>query len=178
MYCSTRNESHIDGMTQEKCQAACIQDSKCVGIAYSYKEGKTHRCYTCTEDNLTDAPDNFGFYRRPGSALGYRFQLCIFNPCKHTHLQYSKSILFAGCKCKDFVSENGHGNCLTNSKHSQHNGDKMCYVEMPSRCQDLVASSANPENFFSEEACKKKGSSFHLTLKIVEITVQSTWNLS
>ena len=79
MYCSTRNESHIDGMTQEKCQAACIQDSKCVGIAYSYKEGKTHRCYTCTEDNLTDAPDNFGFYRRPGSALGYRFQLCIFD---------------------------------------------------------------------------------------------------
>ena len=61
----------------------------------------------------------------------------------------------------EVVSEKGHGNCLTNSKHSQHNGDKICYVQMPSRCQDLVASVANPGDFFSEEACKMKGLSFH-----------------
>ena len=76
-----------------------------------------------------------------------------------------------GCSCKNLVNENGQGNCLKNSPSSQHNGDKFCYVEMPSECSDLVASGTNPEEFLSEEACKQKGLIHYLISQIGETTI-------
>ena len=74
-----------------------------------------------------------------------------------------------GCSCKNLVNENGQGNCLKNSPSSQHNGDKICYVEMPSGCSDLVASNTNRGEFYSEEACK--GLIHYLISQIGETTI-------
>ena len=66
--------------TQQECQSNCAQDSECVGILYSYKLGSTHHCYVCKDDNLLEATNNFGFYRRyrrPGNVHGYQFKLSI-----------------------------------------------------------------------------------------------------
>ena len=66
---------------QQECQSICVQDSKCVGILYSYREA--HNCYTCTDDNLKEAANAYGFYRRPGNVKTYEFEL-LTNASKYT----------------------------------------------------------------------------------------------
>ena len=76
MRCTTYTETaSVD--TQQECQSNCVQDYECVGILYSYKLGYTHLCYVCKDDNLLEARNNFGFYRRPGNVHGYQFKLII-----------------------------------------------------------------------------------------------------
>ena len=79
MKCTTYTKTaSVD--TQQECQSNCAQDPECVGILYSYKLGSTHHCYVCKDDNLLEATNNFGFYRRyrrPGNVHGYKFKLFI-----------------------------------------------------------------------------------------------------
>ena len=53
------------------------------------------------------------------------------------------------CKCTNYVSNNGYGNC------SKDYGDKgpLCYVEEPSTCPDVVNSQSEKGKRFSYEAC-------------------------
>ena len=71
--CTTFNKT-ASVATQQECQSNCAQDAECVGILYSYKFGSTHYCYVCKDDNLLQASNNFGFYRRSGNVHGYRFK--------------------------------------------------------------------------------------------------------
>ena len=56
-----------DVTSQRECQRNCEAKSACVGISYSHKDEANRRhCYMCRDDVLMNAPNNFGFYRRPG----------------------------------------------------------------------------------------------------------------
>ena len=56
-----------DVTNQLECQQKCTENSKCLGISYSHKEGNSGYCYICLDQNLSPAYNGFGFYRRPSS---------------------------------------------------------------------------------------------------------------
>ena len=59
--------------------------------------------------------------------------------------------ILASCTCKDFINENGSGNC---AKPVSSYGNKLvCYVNQPSSCGDLRGSGTNPGEKTSAEAC-------------------------
>ena len=60
---------------RKECQENCVQDSKCVGILYSYKSEYRAVCFVCKDDKLQDVGNDFGFYRRSGNVQGYAFKL-------------------------------------------------------------------------------------------------------
>ena len=51
---------------QIQCQGKCEAISPCKGISYSHKAGSTNYCYVCKDDVLSNASNDFGFYRNPG----------------------------------------------------------------------------------------------------------------
>ena len=59
---------------------------------------------------------------------------------------------FVGCTCKDLVVASGYGNC-----QKEHNGNPICYVELPSSCNDLKQSGSVPGEQWSFEACAQSG---------------------
>ena len=74
----TKQKSIQDVFDQLMCQQLCLDSVKCVGIAYSKKQGNRtdtneNRCILCHDDNLTPSSvdnnigtnDGFGFYRKP-----------------------------------------------------------------------------------------------------------------
>ena len=64
-YCKNYAKPNVDVSNQKECQDQCKAKAfECVGIAYSYKSGSTHHCYVCSDDNLDDAINDFGFYRK------------------------------------------------------------------------------------------------------------------
>ena len=56
-------KSAVNGQIQ--CQIKCLYHKEfgCVGILYSYKKDFTLFCALCKDDVLTDATNEFGFYR-------------------------------------------------------------------------------------------------------------------
>ena len=56
------------------------------------------------------------------------------------------------CACKDFIDQNGYGNC-----RKKHNERLMCYVELPSFCGDLHDSEVTAGEKGSYEACSDPG---------------------
>ena len=59
---------------------------------------------------------------------------------------------FVGCTCKDLVAASGYGNC-----QKEYKGKPMCFVELPSSCNDLHNSSSSPGEQWSFEACSQGG---------------------
>ena len=61
-----------------ECQLLCFETITCVGI--SYNNHSLDHCRLCKDYELTQAPDGFGFFRRPGKNLkritGYN-EICI-----------------------------------------------------------------------------------------------------
>jgi len=53
------------GYDQLGCQVSCESLSNCVGVLRTHKQEYWDSCYKCYDDNLTPAPNGFGFYRRP-----------------------------------------------------------------------------------------------------------------
>ena len=86
----------------------------------------------------------------------------------YIHTYIHNNIVGFDCKCKDFVNDNGHGNCLTDSISEKHDGQRMCYVIQPSGCNDLVESTHNLGELYSEEACEKTGLIYHMILEFVK----------
>ena len=61
-----------------------------------------------------------------------------------------------GCTCKDLVNVHGFGNCR--DRKNVHQGNKaICYVNLPSDCNDLVDSIMIPGEKSSAEACQSQG---------------------
>ena len=60
--------------------------------------------------------------------------------------------MFVVCACKDFVSEEGYGNC---KKISPTIGKVVCYVQQPSVCNDLKSSETIFGEQYSAKACEK-----------------------
>ena len=63
-----------------------------------------------------------------------------------------------GCRCINFVTGAGDGNCLTASPDPSHCDLRFCYVactifSCPSTCQDLIESTVIPGLFYSSQAC-------------------------
>ena len=70
-----------------------------------------------------------------------------------------------GCRCINFVTGAGDGNCLTASPDPSHCDLRFCYVactifSCPSTCQDLIESTVIPGLFYSSQACLWSSSSF------------------
>lgn len=64
-----------------------------------------------------------------------------------------------GCTCKDLVNVHGFGNCR--DRKNIHQGNKaICYVNLPSDCNDLVDSIMIPGEKSSAEACHTHGKYF------------------
>ena len=59
--------------------------------------------------------------------------------------------LYIGCGCSDFVSEAGYGRCL-----KEFGNKPICYVDLPSDCNDLKKSSIGGKKF-SAQACTEGG---------------------
>ena len=76
------------------------------------------------------------------------------------------SYIGSSCKCKDLIV-NGNGNCQTNSTSATHHGERFCYVELPSKCMDLIDSSEKPGEKFSVEACSSGSCNTLSTIKII-----------
>ena len=57
--------------------------------------------------------------------------------------------ILGGCNCKDFVNENGYGNC-----NQKYKNKPICYVNQPTSCSDLIISSTNAGERGSWKACK------------------------
>ena len=60
-------------------------------------------------------------------------------------------IYLLDCACKDLVNINGYGNCKKADKN--YGNKKTCYVTLPSSCEDLIASTTNPGEKVSAQAC-------------------------
>ena len=66
--------------------------------------------------------------------------------------------LFSGIKCeckKNHVNVPGEGSCQIISTAPQHKGNKMCHVEQPSSCSDLVEDLGG--EYYSVQACDNIG---------------------
>ena len=48
----------------QECQLLCFESITCVGI--SYNSHSLDHCRLCKDYELTQAPNGFGFFRRPG----------------------------------------------------------------------------------------------------------------
>ena len=68
MYCP--NNNRLIAQTQFECQSLCEQVEECVGISYS--EVNSDLCYTCKDDDISSANNDFGFYRRPVKKGNYQ----------------------------------------------------------------------------------------------------------
>ena len=58
------------------------------------------------------------------------------------------------CTCTEYVNKAGFGNCTGYSQFSPHGSLVACFVRLPSSCNDLVDSFANPGKKMSVQACK------------------------
>ena len=68
---------------------------------------------------------------------------------------FSCTFIDLSCKCKDFVDSNGQGNCI--EENATANDSKICYVRLPSTCEDLKDSSCHPGEKYSTEAILDSG---------------------
>ena len=76
----------------------------------------------------------------------------IINAYIHCYWNLVNILLIAECTCSEYVSSSGYGNC-----RKDHKGGPICYVNLPSECNDLVGSSKYPDRKYSWEACKNVG---------------------
>ena len=67
--CKKDHEKYSDVKDHKDCQQRCLANSDCVGISYSHKSSSEKYCYVCYSDELSDAFNDFGFYRRPGKII-------------------------------------------------------------------------------------------------------------
>ena len=69
-YCKNYSKPLVTNVSnQTECQARCEADSNCVGISYSHMEEKKNFCFICNDAILSNATNNFGFYRKKGTLL-------------------------------------------------------------------------------------------------------------
>ena len=68
-------------------------------------------------------------------------------------IAYNNTILDP-CTCKNLIDANGFGNCqATQSVSTYYAASVGCYVNQPSGCQDLTASTTHPGEQSSTDAC-------------------------
>jgi len=101
--------------------------------------------------DLLESSTNPGVYR---SAQACTFSHPLSTSSTNTTTLITRVKTSPGCICSNFVNANGYGQCKKGV--SSHQGARICYVELPSNCKDLVESQTSPGIFWSTEPCKLK----------------------
>ena len=162
------SESGIETLVE--CQSLCLQNNDCVGISFS-PYWATHAaswCYLCKNYNTTHDV-YYETYQRPGDVYSHKRHnwTGILSDYQLQNIAcINISYIGSSCKCKDLIV-NGNGNCQTNSTSATHHGERFCYVELPSKCMDLIDSSEKPGEKFSVEACSSGSCNTLSTIKII-----------
>ena len=72
------------------------------------------------------------------------------------------------CTCIDYVNKNGVGNCTKNWRENRFDGKNVCYVALPSSCEDLKNSNTDAGKFLSAVACQQNEKTNHLPNSITK----------
>ena len=141
-------------------QAACAKDDTCYGV-YD-KDCDKRPPYNLCRSKYKLKSKSDCTYAKAGNIFSYKLTKssnCSMKINKQIH--HSKIIDFPcitidlSCECKDFIDSNGQGNCIEDNVTV--NESKICYVRLPSTCEDLKDSSCHPGEKYSIEAILNSG---------------------